>query len=150
MLDTDMVIYDLTCDNDHGFEGWFSGPENYQEQLSQKRIECPVCGSTAITKLPHTCAVHMKKEEAPAPRAPGSTPAAPTPEQLREALIRVHHYVRKNFEDVGHHFADEARRIHEGEVEERPIHGTATAEERESLDDDSIPYLTLPKPELDS
>ena len=141
-----MVIYDLTCDNDHSFEGWFSGPENYQEQLSG--IACPVCGSTAITKLPHTCAVHMKKEAAPAPVAQGSKP--PTPEQFREALIRVHHYVQNNFEDVGPGFAREARRIHDGEVEERPIHGTATPEERESLDDDSIPYMMLPKPELDS
>jgi len=145
-----MVIYDLTCDNDHGFEGWFSGPENYQEQLSGNQIACPVCGSTAITKLPHTCAVHMKKEEAPAPATKRAKPGAPTPEQFREALIRVHHYVRNNFEDVGSQFAREARRIRDGEVEERPIHGTATPEERESLDDDSIPYMMLPKPELDS
>lgn len=146
-----MVIYDLTCDNGHGFEGWFSGPENYQEQLSGHRIACPVCGSTVITKLPHTCAVHMKKDEAPAPTprpAAGSAPA--TPEQLREALIRVHHYVRNNFEDVGSHFAREARRIQAGEADERPIHGTATEQEREALDDDSIPYLMVPKPELDS
>lgn len=145
-----MVIYDLTCDNDHGFEGWFSGPENYQEQLSKNQIACPVCGSTAITKLPHTCAVHMKKEEAPGPATKRSKPAMPTPEQFREALIRVHHYVQNNFEDVGPSFAREARRIHDGEVEERPIHGTATPEEREALDDDSIPYMTLPKPEFDS
>jgi hypothetical protein len=145
-----MVIYDLTCDNDHSFEGWFSGLENYQEQLSRNEIACPVCNSTAITKLPHTCAVHMKREEAPAPVAQRSKPAMPTPEQFREALIRVHHYVQNNFEDVGPRFAEEARRIHDGEVEERSIHGTATPEEQEALDDDQIPYMTLPKPELDS
>ncbi len=145
-----MVIYDLTCDNDHGFEGWFSGPENYQKQLSRNQIACPVCGSTAVTKLPHTCAVHMKKEAAPAPVELRSKPAMPTPEHFKEALIRVHHYVQNNFEDVGPRFAQEARRIQDGEVEERPIHGTATPEERESLDDDNIPYMMLPKPELDS
>ncbi len=145
-----MVIYDLTCDNSHSFEGWFSGPENYQEQLSQNRIECPVCGSTAIAKLPHACAVLKKKEEATTPAVRGPRPVMPTPEQFKEALIQAHHYIRNNFEDVGAHFAKEARRIHEGEIDERPIHGTATAEERETLDDDSIPYMTLPKPELDS
>ena len=143
-----MVIYDLTCENEHSFEGWFSGPENYQEQLSRNEIACPVCNSTAITKLPHTCAVHMKKEAAPA--AQRSKPEMPTPEQFREALIRVHHYVQNHFEDVGPRFAEEARRIHDGEVEERPIHGTATPEEQEALDDDQVPYMTLPKPELDS
>ncbi len=141
-----MVIYDLACDSEHRFEGWFSGSENYQEQLAQDRIACPVCGSTAITRLPHRCAVHSRTE--PPSRRP--QPSMPTPEQFREALFRVHHYVRNNFEDVGHHFAREARRIHDGEADERPIHGTATAEERESLHDDGIRYLTLPKPELDS
>lgn len=146
-----MVIYDLICDNDHGFEGWFSGPENYREQLSRSQIACPVCASTEITKLPHTCAVHKKKEAAPAPPAEQDRKQAmPTPEQFREALIRVHHYVRKNFDDVGVRFADEARRIHAGEARQRPIHGTATPEEREALDDDNVPYLMLPKPELDS
>lgn len=145
-----MVIYDLICDKDHSFEGWFSGPENYQEQLSQNDIACPVCNSTVITKLPHACATLKKKEEAPAAPERRARSATPTPEQLREALIQAHHYVRNNFEDVGSHFADEARRIKAGEVDERPIHGTATSEEREALDDDSIPYMTLPKPALDS
>ena len=143
-----MIIYDLTCDNRHGFEGWFSGPENYQEQLFRNQIACPVCGSTAITKLPHACAVLKNKAAAPAAREPG--PAMPTPEQFKEALIQAHHYIRNNFEDVGAHFAQEARRIHAGEVDERPIHGTATSGEREALDDDSIPYMALPKPDLDS
>ena len=61
----------------------------------------------------------------------------------------AHHYIQKNFDDVGVRFADEARRIHAGEAHQRPIHGTATAEEREALDDDDIPYMMLPKPELD-
>ena len=74
-----MVIYDLTCENEHSFEGWFSGPENYREQLSRNEIACPVCNSTAITKLPHTCAVHMKKEEARAPAAQRAKPETPTP-----------------------------------------------------------------------
>ncbi len=145
-----MVIYDLKCDNGHSFEGWFSGPENYEEQLSGDLIACPVCNSTTVTKLPHACAVHTKHEEPPTPPARRPAAATPTPEQFREALVRVHHYIQKNYEDVGPRFAEEARRIHDGDTDERPIHGTATPEERESLDDDQIPYMMLPKPELDS
>jgi len=143
-----MVIYDLSCENDHSFEGWFANPANYSEQLSQRQIACPVCTSTVITKLPHTCAVHMKKEEPSGPTKPRSTPA--TPEQVKEALFRAHSYIRTNFEDVGSTFAEEARRIHAGNAEERPIHGTATTDERESLDHDEVPYMILPKPDLDS
>jgi hypothetical protein len=65
-------------------------------------------------------------------------------------LIKVHHYIRQNFEDVGPRFAEEARQIHKGEAEERPIHGTATAKETEELAEEGVPFIRLPKPELDS
>jgi hypothetical protein len=65
-------------------------------------------------------------------------------------LIKVHHYVKQNFEDVGPRFAEEARQIHKGEAAERPIHGTATAQETKALTEEGVPFLALPKPELDS
>jgi hypothetical protein len=65
-------------------------------------------------------------------------------------LIRVHHYVKENFEDVGPRFAEEAKQIHKGESEERPIHGTATIKEVKELAEEGVPFIPLPKPELDS
>ena len=78
-----------------------------------------------------------------------SVPAL-TPAEFKEALIRVHHYVKENFEDVGSRFAEEAKQIHKGEAEERPIHGTATVKEVRELADEGVPFVPLPKPELDS
>ncbi len=78
-------------------------------------------------------------------------PSAPLPErEEKEALLRLHHYVRENFEDVGSRFAVEARQIFNGKVKDRPIHGTSTSEERQDLEEEGIPYSILPKPELDS
>ena len=65
-------------------------------------------------------------------------------------LLQVHHYVKQNFEDVGSRFAEEARQIHQGKSEERPIHGTATAKETAELAEEGVPFVALPKPELDS
>ena len=65
-------------------------------------------------------------------------------------LIQVHHYVKQNFEDVGPRFAEEARQIHKGDAAERPIHGTATVKETQELAEDGVPFVALPKPELDS
>jgi hypothetical protein len=65
-------------------------------------------------------------------------------------LLRVHHYVKENFEDVGSRFAEEARQIQKGSAEERPIHGTATKEEAKELAEEGVPFVALPKPELDS
>ena len=152
-----MVVYDLICVEEHRFEGWFPSYEGYQEQAEKGLISCPSCGSTSVEKLPHACAVHVKKEAAaPRPdRADKPRPAQqPTPvlseAQARELLVRLNHYVSENFHDVGPRFAQEARAIFHGEKEEKPIHGTATPDECRDLDDEGVPYGILPKPKMDS
>ncbi|MGH7769337.1 MAG: DUF1178 family protein [Candidatus Binatia bacterium] len=146
-----MVIYDLICEENHRFEGWFPNFEGYQDQAAKGLISCPTCGTTAVEKLPHACAVHVKKEsDRPAADSPKASPPALSEMEAKELLIRLHQYVQNNFEDVGPRFAEEARAIFHGETEERPIHGSTTTEEREGLDEEGIPYGILPKPKLDS
>jgi hypothetical protein len=151
-----MVIYNLVCHKKHSFEGWFPSFDEFQKQAEQKLLSCPTCGSKKIEKLPHACAVHVKKDEPEPPQKRQRKPAAaaPTsdisPAEFTEMLLRVHHYVKENFEDVGSGFAQEARRIHRGKAKERPIHGTATAQETEELAEEGVPVVALPKPELDS
>jgi hypothetical protein len=148
-----MVIYNLICKKKHSFEGWFPSFEEFQKQAEKKLISCPTCGSTKVEKLPHACAVHVKKEQpAPPAKTPETTAPSvpPTPAEFKEMLIKVHHYIRENFEDVGSRFATEAKQIHKGEAAERPIHGTATGQEVKELVEEGVPFLPLPKPELDS
>jgi hypothetical protein len=147
-----MVIYNLLCKKNHSFEGWFPSFEDYQKQADQNLISCPICGTTKVEKVPHACAVHVKKEPPPQPAkaAQKTPPAAPSPAEFKEMLIQVHHYIKQNFEDVGPRFAEEARQIHRGKAEERPIHGTATGDERAELEEEGIPHAVLPKPDLDS
>ena len=147
-----MVVYNLLCKKKHSFEGWFPSFEDFQKQAEKKLISCPTCGSTKVEKMPHACAVHVKKETpaAPAKTPEQAPPAPPTAAEFKEMLIRVHHYVKENFEDVGPRFAEEAKQIHKGEAEERPIHGTATIEEAKEMADEGVPFVALPKPELDS
>ena len=146
-----MVVYDLICDKKHKFEGWFPSFEGYQEQAAQGLISCPSCGTHTVEKLPHACAVHLKKD-APKAAPPKEAPPPPalTPADVNQMLLRLNQYVRENFKDVGPRFAEEARAIFHGETEEKPIHGSATEEEREELDEEGIPYGILPKPRLDS
>jgi len=150
-----MVIYNLLCKKKHSFEGWFPSFEDFQKQADKKLISCPTCGTTKVEKVPHACAVHVKKEQPPAPpaKAKNTTPAPaapPTAVEFKEMLLRVHHYVKENFEDVGPRFAEEAKQIHKGEAAERPIHGTATLSEVKELAEEGVPCMALPKPDLDS
>ena len=63
-----MVIYDLICKKEHRFEGWFQSAEGYEEQIANKQVSCPVCGSTKVVKLPHACAIQIKKDRGGEPR----------------------------------------------------------------------------------
>jgi hypothetical protein len=148
-----MVIYNLVCAKNHSFEGWFPSFEEYQKQAEKKLLACPTCSSKKVEKVPHACAVHVKKDE-PAPPQRRKSNAAPAselaPAEFKEMLIRVYQHVRTNFEDVGPRFAEEARQIYNGTAEERPIHGTATAQETKDLAEEGVPFIALPKPELDS
>lgn len=149
-----MVAYDLVCKKNHRFEGWFPSFEGFQEQAEKKLISCPTCGTTQVERVAHACAVlssRGEKEEKKQPvRTKKAAEVALTPEQAKELLIRLNHYVRENFEDVGPRFAEEARAIFHGRSDKKAIHGTSTPQEREGLDEEGIPYVTLPKPELDS
>lgn len=56
-----MVIYNLLCKKKHSFEGWFPSFEDFQKQADKKLISCPTCGTTKVEKVPHACAVHVKR-----------------------------------------------------------------------------------------
>jgi len=61
-----VVVYNLSCDNAHEFEGWFASPEAFQHQHSGGHVFCPVCGSSAVAKLPSAPYVNLPRTE-PAP-----------------------------------------------------------------------------------
>ncbi|MGL4637855.1 MAG: DUF1178 family protein [Beijerinckiaceae bacterium] len=65
-------------------------------------------------------------------------------EELREMIRSFHAHVEANTDDVGSKFADEARKIHYGETEERAIRGRATRDEAEELHEEGIGFLPLP------
>jgi hypothetical protein len=60
-----------------------------------------------------------------------------------EVLRQIRRIVRQTY-DVGAQFADEARRMHSGEIEERPIRGTASAQECVELAEEGITIMPIP------
>jgi hypothetical protein len=69
------------------------------------------------------------------------------PQQAMQlAWMRAVREVMANTEDVGERFAEEARRMHYGEADERNIRGRASREETEALLEEGIPVLPLPVP----
>ena len=149
-----MKVLNLRCAHGHGFEGWFASNEAFDSQLASGLVECPVCGDTAIVKLLSAPRLNLGNARAPdaeraaapgaaVPAAPPGLPAEMSPEARWMRAVRE---VLAKTEDVGERFADEARRMHYGEVKERGIRGQATPEQTEALLDEGIAVMPLPIP----
>ncbi len=67
--------------------------------------------------------------------------------QMQAAFMHMVRHVMAHTEDVGTQFAEEARKIHYGERQERNIRGQATREETEALLEEGIDVLPLPLPD---
>lgn len=133
-----MIRYALVCAAAHGFEAWFASSSDYDDQAARGLVECPVCGSTAVSKQVMAPAVSGTKKSA----APDV--AAKMQTMMMEAAREVRAHVEQNFDYVGDAFAREARDIHEGRSDKREIYGEATPAEVKKLKDDGVPCAPLP------
>lgn len=68
-------------------------------------------------------------------------------QQLQARYLQVARELARSAENVGERFAEEARRIHHGDAEERAIRGQSTAEEVRELLEEGIPLMPLILPE---
>ena len=138
-----MIVYDLACDQEHKFEGWFSSQDDFDKQVSNGQLSCPTCGSTTISKqlsapylntLPGQNASSKTKQKEMAL-------AGVNLQQLHNQFIE---YIAKNTEDVGTQFPDEARKIFYGESDNRSIRGEASVGVMQELKDEGIEVYALP------
>lgn len=142
-----MKVLNLRCAHEHSFEGWFASEDDFQSQLDRGLVECPLCGDKAVSKLPTAPRLNVSKAREPS-LAPAIATQAPTPEAMtmQSMWLRAVQHVMANTDDVGERFAEEARRIHYGEVEERAIRGQATKEDALALQEEGIEVMALPVP----
>jgi len=138
-----MKVLNLQCAHKHGFEGWFGSEDEFQGQLERGLVECPICGDTGISKLPSAPRLNLGASEPVKPKQEVMATADPS---MQAKWLQMVRHVLANTEDVGERFAEEARRIHYGESEERNIRGQASPEETESLLEEGIGVLPLPIP----
>ena len=166
-----MKVLDLQCSNQHVFEGWFGSEDDFQSQLGRSLVQCPLCGDAAISKRLSAPRLNFgavntgpREDSAGQPSAAnpavnvGATAVAnapshelvanpPLPQEIMAAWMDMAKRVLANTADVGDKFAEEARKIHYGEVEERGIRGRATPRETEALLEEGIGVMPFMLPE---
>jgi hypothetical protein len=149
-----MIRYNLRCERGHAFESWFQSSQAYETQEKRKLVNCPSCGSAKVERAimaPQIVSKKSRDRTAPVPAAaadtavPSSTPLMMAQErELRTKLRELRDHIVKNADNVGERFPNEARKMHYGDIEHRPIYGEASPEEARSLIDEGVEVSPLP------
>ena len=163
-----MKVLNLRCEHGHAFEGWFASEDDFLSQNQRHLIECPMCASALVQKMPSAPRLNFGSKAEP-PALLGQNQAGPLQAkepmavnapantsnegqllqaaQTQAAFLKAARQLMENTEDVGKRFAQEARKMHHGEIEGRPIRGQASLSEAKELLDEGIDVLPLPIPE---
>ena len=129
-----MIRFALRCASGHEFEAWFRNGEGYEAQQQAGEITCPECGDTHVEKALMAPSIGRSREV--------GSPISPA--QMRQMLVQLRQQVEQNCDYVGPQFAEEARKIHYGEVDPRAIYGEASDTESQELADEGIKFGRIP------
>ena len=139
-----MIRYDLVCKSGHEFDGWFGSSEAFDKQQKAGLVDCPVCGTSNVSKALMAPGIPAKSNTKSDTPQPVHNVPAPAQAELVEMIRKVREHVAENSEYVGDKFAEEARKIHYEETEQRGIYGEATLKDAEELKEEGIEVQPLP------
>jgi hypothetical protein len=143
-----MIVYELRCTAGHGFEAWFRNSDTYDQQHAAHQISCPVCGTDDVSKAPMAPRIAKSRgEPVPVQNTPAPSQGHFNPEQMRMVMSKIaelNQHIAETCDYVGKNFAEEARKIHYGEVEHHEIYGEATQDEASELREEGIAVASVP------
>lgn len=129
-----MILFTLRCARGHEFEAWFRDGNGFETQREAGEIGCPECSDTSVEKA--VMAPHLGRSR--------EAPPAISPAQFRAALTEMRRQIETNCDYVGKRFAEEARRIHYGEIDPHSIYGEASDTESQELTEEGISFGRIP------
>ncbi len=125
-----MISYRLKCENDHIFDSWFKSSADFDKLVKAGLVECVSCGSSHVEKTLMAPNTTNKRENNT--RHPMEVLKKQVKEQLKDA------------KNVGWQFAKEARAIHYGDKEAKPIYGKTEPQEAIELIKEGVNILPVP------
>lgn len=143
-----MKVLDLQCAYSHVFEGWFASEDDFQDQRAHALVQCPLCGDASISKKLSAPRLNLSGASSHEPATHQALVVNdPEQAQMAQAWLEMGRRLMAQTTDVGTQFAEEARKIHYGEVPERGIRGQTSLREARELIDEGIGVLPFMVPE---
>ena len=134
-----MIKYNLSCQNKHEFESWFSDSYEFEKLKRKELLECIYCSSRKIEKTimaPMVSISNKKNQE-----------LKELDNILRDEknkLLSLRNYIETNYEFVGDKFSKKVREIYYDKDSKKTIYGTTTKEERKELEEEGIDLISVP------
>ncbi|MGE8320693.1 MAG: DUF1178 family protein [Comamonas sp.] len=139
-----MKVFNLVCPLQHVFEGWFASEADLADQQQRGLLTCPMCGAGDITKGLSAPRLNLKGHKNALPPEQAATG---NPQEMARRWLEWSRQVVAHTDDVGAEFAEQARKMHRGEMDQRAIRGTLSGQDYESLSDEGVDVLPLWLPE---
>ncbi len=149
-----MIVFNLSCPQHHYFDGWFRAADDFERQSASSMVACPICGDKDIIKQLSAPRLNMGatdvavSDASPMPPAANLVqdvlPVSMVPGLQAHMLTQFKQFVLANTENVGHNFAETARKMHYGEEAHRNIRGRVSGEESQALREEGIETVGLP------
>ena len=151
-----MIRYTLRCERGHEFESWFQNSSAYEKQVKRKLVNCPACGSAKVEKAIMAPRIVGKKPRARGadaggrlrrppmsrrPHRPAYDGAGARAARQTQGIARSYREERRQCRRT---FPNEARKMHYGDIEHRPIYGEASPDEARALIDEGVEVIPLP------
>ena len=133
-----MIKYNLTCQNNHEFESWFSDSNEFYNLKKKKLLECIFCDSKKINKSIMSPMLSGTREGNKVKMMSESL------QKEKNKLLQLRKFIETNFEYVGEDFSNKVREVYYDKRNKKTIYGTTTLEEKKELEEEGIDLLSIP------
>ena len=112
-----MIKYQLRCEHNHRFDGWFPNIAEFERQQKKDLLVCPMCDSKKVDRAIMAPAVgkakakHKKKDLSDEITPDTMIPAA----SARQILKKIRQHIVTQFDNVGDKFVEEYRKHESGD-----------------------------------
>ena len=132
-----MIKYTLKCNKGHQFDSWFSDSVSFEQLKKNGHLECAICSSKEVEKSLMVPSINPGSDEKQKTLISAQS-------DIEKEIRDLKHKIKTTATDVGENFSTEARAMHYGEKEEKPIIGKASLDEAKDLAEEGIPFIPLP------
>ena len=132
-----MIRYTLKCNKGHQFDSWFSDSESFEQLKKNGHLECAICSSKEVEKCLMVPSINPSSDEKQKTLISAQS-------DIEKEIRDLKHKIKTTATDVGENFSTEARAMHYGEIEEKPIIGKASLDEAKDLAEEGVPFIPLP------